>query len=165
MMSLRKLHIFTDGSVHAQAKLGYGAYLIVDDLNASLEFLTTQVKLKRFEQTSSSKLELQTVLWALSEVLLVAKEEEFSVSVYTDCQNIIGLPKRRERLEQNNYFSSKQKRLNHYELYQEFYRVSAALNCEFVKVSGHKPSHQKNGIEKIFGLVDKLSRHALRKNI
>jgi hypothetical protein len=55
-----------------------------------------------------------------------------------DSQNIIALLRRRARLEQNHYFSSKNKRLNHYELYQEFYRWNTMLNCRFVKVAGHQ---------------------------
>jgi ribonuclease HI len=41
----------------------------------------------------------------------------------------MNLPSRRARLEQNDYFSSKNKRLNHYELYQQFYRLNSRLNC------------------------------------
>ena len=164
------LHIFTDGSVNPQLKVGYGAYLVVSDLSVSLDLLKDRdllkktVKVKHFEQTSSTKLELQTVLWALGEMITLANGSDVTLTVHTDSQNIIGLAARRSRLEQSNYFSSKNKRLNNYELYQEFYRLTSKIKCELVKVKGHKASHKKNEIDKLFSLVDRASRNALREN-
>jgi len=158
------LQIFTDGSVNTQFKVGYGAYLVVPDLNAAIDSLKSTVKVKRFEQTSSTKLELQTLLWSLEEMTALANGNDIILTVYTDSQNIIGLPGRRARLQQNNYFSSKNKRLNNYELYQEFYRLTARLNCKFVKVIGHQASHKKDVIDELFGLVDQASRRAMREN-
>ena len=156
-------HIFTDGSVDTHLKVGYGAYLVVSDLGAPIESLKDTVKVKRFEQTSSTKLELQTLLWALEETIALANEGDIALTAYTDSQNIIGLPGRRGRLEQSNYSSSKNKRLNNYELYQEFYQLTSKLNCEFIKVAGHQAFSKKNEIEKLFGLVDQASRRALRE--
>ena len=158
------LNIFTDGSVNTQLKFGYGACLVVSDLDTPIELLKDTVKVKRFEHTSSTKLELQTLLWALNETIASANGNDISLTLYTDSQNIIGLPRRRARLEQNNYFSSKNKRLNNYELYQEFYRLTDKLNCQFIKVIGHQASRKKDGVDKLFGLVDQASRRALRDN-
>jgi hypothetical protein len=159
-----QLHIFSDGSVNTHLKVGYGAYFVVSDLGSSVESLKDMVKIKRFEQTSSTKLELQTFLWALGETSALANGSDIALTAYTDSQNIIGLPRRRAHLEQNNYFSNKNKRLKNCELYQEFYRLTAKLNCGFIKVAGHQAFSRKNQIEKLFGLVDQASRRALRKN-
>ena len=156
------LYVFADGSVNSKFKVGYGAYLVVSDLSQPLNTLQDAVKVKRFEQTSSTKLELQTVLCVLGEIVL-AEGRDVAISVYTDCQNIIGLPNRRIRLEENNYFSSKNKRLNNHELYQEFYQLTSDLTCEFIKVVGHQASRKKEGIDRLFGLVDRASRRALRE--
>ncbi len=158
------LRVFTDGSVNTQLKVGYGAYLVVSDLNASTDSLKDTVKVKRFEQTSSTKLELQTLLWSLEEIIALANGSDMTLTVYTDSQNIIGLPGRRARLEQSNYFSSKNRRLNNHELYQEFYRFTTKLNCKLVKVVGHQASSKKNQIDRLFGLVDQASRRALRED-
>ncbi|MFV2055315.1 MAG: hypothetical protein ACC707_02565 [Thiohalomonadales bacterium] len=56
------LLVFTDGSVDTKLKVGYGAYLLVSDLSASINSLKDTVKVQRFEQTSSTTLELQTLL-------------------------------------------------------------------------------------------------------
>jgi len=158
------LHIFIDGSVNTQLKIGYGACLMVSDLNTPIELLKETVRVKRFEQTSSTQLELQTLLWALGETIAFESTSDMALTVYTDSQNIIGLPERCTHLEESDYFSSKNKRLNNYELYQEFYRLTSRLTCEFVKVIGHQSSSKKDEIEKLFGLVDQASRRALRKD-
>jgi len=153
-----ELMLLTDGSVNTKSNIGYGAYLVVSERGLSLDSLRTQVKVRRFENMSSTKLELQTLLWALKDI----KAPGSKVIVYTDSQNIMELQGRRDRLEQNDFFSKKNQRLNNYELYQEFYRITDQLDCEFVKVRGHQVSNQKNDIDRLFTLVDRASRNALR---
>ena len=153
-----ELILLTDGSVNTKSNFGYGAYLVVSERGLSLDSLRTQVKVRRFEHTSSTKLELQTLLWALNDI----KAPGSKVIVYTDSQNIMGLQGRRDRLEQNDFISRKNQRLNNYELYQAFYKITDQLNCEFVKVHGHRVSNQKGDIDRLFTLVDSASRNALR---
>ncbi len=155
---MNELMLLTDGSVNTQSNIGYGAYLVVSEHGLSVDLLRPRVNVKRFEHTSSTKLELQTLLWALSDIQALMS----NMVVYTDSQNIMGLMGRRDRLEQNDYRSKKNKRLNNYELYQEFYEMTDQLDCKFVKVSGHQVSNQKDDIARIFTLVDRASRNALR---
>ncbi len=152
--------LFTDGSVNAQTKIGYGAYLVVSDPELSLEELSKQVKVKCFAPTSATKLELQTLLWALDDL----QESKRPLIVVTDSQNIIGLQNRRVRLEQSDYRSKKKTHLNNYELYQDFYRRMDQLNCELIKVQGHQASKHKNDMDRLFTLVDRASRNALRED-
>ena len=85
------------------------------------------------------------------------------IEVYTDCQNMIGLLNRKEKLEALDYHSRSGKLLNHSELYRNFFRIIARYNCEFIKVEGHKKKILKNSIDEIFNIVDKAARNALRK--
>ena len=156
-----ELILLTDGSVNTHSHIGYGAYLAVSERGLSLDALRPRVKVRRFEHTSSTKLELQTLLWALSDIQPLGSR----VIVYTDSQNIIGLQGRRARFEENEYRSRKGKRLNNYELYQEYYRMTDQLDCEFVKVRGHQRSDQKDDIDRLFTLVDRASRNALREEM
>ena len=151
--------LYTDGSVNTISKIGYGAYLFISEDGLSLDSLKRHIKVKRFEETTSTKLELQTLLWALSSI----EVNECKIVVYTDSQNIISLLERRERLEQNNYSSKKNKLIKNYKLYQDFYKITDQLNCKFIKVRGHKRSIQKNNIDQLFTLVDRASRNALRQ--
>jgi ribonuclease HI len=130
----------------------------VPEPGLSLEGLISQVRVKRFTQTSSTKLELQTLLWALSDIQVSGRK----VTIYTDSQNIINLPGRREQLERKAYRSSKNRLLSNHDIYQEFYRLTDLLDYELVKVHGHLASKQKKDIDRLFTLVDRASRQALR---
>jgi ribonuclease HI len=152
------LMLLMDGSVNTRSNIGYGAYLAVSECVFSLDSLRARVKVRRFEHTSSTKLELQTLLWALRDIKALGGK----VIVYTDSQNIMSLQGRRDRFEQNNYRSKKNKLLNNFDLYQEFYRTTDQLNCNFVKVRGHQGSTPKDDIDRLFTLVDRASRRALR---
>jgi len=157
---VKEILLFTDGSVNVQTKIGFGASLIVTDLAQSINKLKPDVKLKRFENTSSTKLELQTLLWALNEIgPWVSK-----VIIYTDSQNIAGLPERRSRLEKHNFQTKNNEYIKNYKLYQDFYRLTDILNCELIKVRGHQQKSKKDSIHKIFTLVDRASRKALRSD-
>ncbi len=160
LFQMDELMLFTDGSVNTQSNIGYGAYLAVSERGLSLNSVRMSVKVRRFEHTSSTKLELQTLLWALNDIQALGRK----VILYTDSQNILGLQGRREQFEQNDYRSKKNKRLSNYELYQEFYRMIDHLDCELVKVRGHQVSNQKDDISKLFTLVDRAARKALRED-
>jgi ribonuclease HI len=145
------IELFTDGSVNTKTKIGVGAYLVSSN--------TSQVQTKVFENTSSTKLELQTLLWALNEIQHLSN----TITVYTDSQNIVGLLGRRQKLEKNNYISKNGKQLNNYDLYQKFYSLFDRLNISIQKVKGHKATINKDEIDKLFTIVDRASRNALRK--
>lgn len=156
---MNELLLFTDGSVNTKSKTGVGACLAVANPDLNPEELRKQVKIKQFENTSSTRLELETLLWALTEFA----SSGIRIIVYTDSQNITGLLRRRERLEKNDYRSKNNRLMNNHDLYREFYQVIDELDCEFVKVTGHQPSRQKDKIHRLFTLVDRASRKALRK--
>ena len=52
---MNELKLFTDGSVHAQSGIGYGAYLSLSEHRLPVESLTAHVQTKRFTHTSSFK--------------------------------------------------------------------------------------------------------------
>lgn len=147
--------LFTDGSVNPQKRIGFGAYLSVSDKNE-----VSEVQVKKFENTSSTQLELETLLWALESIPLTTE-----LVIYTDCQNILGLPARREGLEQRDYHSKTGKPIKHTLLYQKFFELCDTYQCSFIKVKGHKKTHLKDDVDKLFTLVDKASRNALRSHI
>lgn len=153
--------MFTDGSVHVQSGIGYGAFLFTSDLEDSIDTLKSNIQIKRFESTSSTKLELQIFLFALSEI---DKDSEH-VIVYSDSQNLFQLMDRRLRLEQNNYRSKTNRPLNNAELYRAIFSIIDNYNIQFVKVKGHKQSKEKNRVDQVFTLVDRACRSALRKEI
>ncbi|MDF7800399.1 hypothetical protein P4C99_13055 [Pontiellaceae bacterium B1224] len=147
------MQLFTDGSVHPPSGIGYGAYLAVIDSTAKHE-----VKVRRFEKTSCSQLEIMTLIWALREL------QPETVTIYTDSQTIIGLPARRNRFEEREYLTRQNKPVRHADLYRTFFMLTDPIDCTFIKVKGHRVSHEKTNIDRLFTLVDRAARQALRSD-
>jgi ribonuclease HI len=156
---MNRIMLFSDGSVDVHSGIGFGAYLAVTEQELLQETLKKQVQVKRFEQTSSVRLELQALLWGLKCVPAGGNR----IVIYTDSQAIVGLPGRRSRLEKRDYYSKNNRRIKNHEIYREFFRITSLIDCEFIKVRGHQPSHRKDNIHRLFSLVDRASRNALRK--
>lgn len=158
---MNQIMIFTDGSAHPQSRVGYGAYIIVHPDEVSLDPKHFTVHLRRFEDTSSAQLEIQTVLWALNS----APKTEMSLAIYTDSQTITHLHKRRRSLEDNEYRTKANQQLKHHQLYRDFYSITDQTHCVFIKVKGHKRSDERDWIDRVFHLVDRASRSALRAEL
>lgn len=164
--------LFTDGSLNPQHKLGIGVYLLFPGSllekplsDNGIIKLSEQLKKKKFEDVSSTKLEIETVLWALGDCLELFKNNKLHrLTLYTDSQCVDGLLKRRANLEDNE-FISKSKNLPHKNtaLYREFYSLYDKLEFEVIKVKGHSPSRYHNEIQRIFSMVDKAARRKLKE--
>ena len=108
---MNRYALFTDVSLNPTLKLGFGAYLVIP--SSFLEIpperiirseLVEQIKLRRFEVTSSTKLEVQTLLWALEEFQKESSGSRFgTLDVYSDSQCVTGLQRRRSKLEMNGF--------------------------------------------------------------
>lgn len=148
--------LFTDGSVHPPSKTGYGACLIAETAGVPAAGRQHEVLVKRFENTSSTRLEIETLLWALSLI------KPCRITIYSDSQNLIGLPGRRTRLEQQHFCSADGQPLHNAALYREFFRITDRFDCTFIKIKGHRRSREKSGLDQLFTLVDRAARQALR---
>ena len=129
---------------------------------SNLEFAKNSIEVRRFESTSSTKLELETLLWALNQVTPKLNTLSNQLKIYTDSQNIIGLLGRRKALQQNDYYSKNNNLLANYLLYEEFYEISDRLQFELIKVKGHKKLEQQNNADRHFALVDRAARRAMK---
>ncbi len=65
---MEKIELFTDSSVNPKAKVGFAAFLVKNDKDTILESLNKSIKIKKFENTSSTRIELQSLLWAINEI-------------------------------------------------------------------------------------------------
>ena len=150
--------LLTDGSVHTQTKTGTGASLLIRtaEQTLSLETLRTRIKVQQFIDTSSTKLELQTLLWSLSEL----PQDCDHLTIYTDSQNIINLAGRRARFEAHDFHSQRGLPLRNTELYQAYFKATDVLDFGLIKVKGHQATRKRNQIDQLFALVDKASRKA-----
>ena len=46
---MKKIKLFTDSSVNPQEKIGFGAYLFMEEKDISFEEMKKNIKIKRFE--------------------------------------------------------------------------------------------------------------------
>ena len=159
--------LFTDVSVSPGLKLGVGAYVMMPAsfLEASSGVIgrpqiTGRLKVRRFEGTSSTRLELQTVLWALTEN---RRGLHGSLTIYSDSQSVLGLIKRKPRLLAGGFRSKKTNReLGNASLYRQFYELHDELGFHVIKMDGHSASRGHDAAHRIFSFVDKEARKALK---
>lgn len=151
-------YIFCDISVEPKSKIGFGAYLVLNDLTEEIH--DKNIRLVELVDTSSTKAEIETFITALNSI----PNDTSDLIIYTDSQCLEGILDRRKRLEKKN-FQGRGGELNNAELYKEIYKLYDKLHFKIVKVRGHAKVNEQNKYEKIFSFVDKASRRALREII
>jgi len=170
--SIDSYALFTDVSLDTGHKCGMGAYLFIPvsflrekNHSISREDIAVRLKIRRFENTSSTRLEVQTVLWALDEIeKTVSKNNPIMLQVYTDSQCVTGLPGRRSRLNSCNFISQKTGQpLKNADLYRTFYELNDKIGFSVTKVSGHTPASSRDTVHHIFACVDQEARKALKR--
>jgi len=168
---MKQYALFSDVSANPQLKCGVGACLIlpVSFLESAPQEIdrsdiTRRIRFRMFTDTSSTKLEIQTLLWALEQYRTeFPAAEPGRLRIYTDSQCLVGLPGRRAGLEARQLLSRRSGQLlSNAVLYQAWYRVSDALGCELVKVAGHTRACSGDTVQQIFSHVDQAARKALR---
>lgn len=166
---MNRLALFTDISLDPKSGRGIGAYVAIDTSYLTISAqeverseISERLCLRRFENTSSTRLEVQTVLWALEEQLGKKSTDPAELFLYTDSQCVAGLLRRRGRLEAGGFKSGKTRLLiKNAALYQRFYELHDELRFEVIKVAGHCPSCTHDTVHRIFSFVDKEVRRAL----
>jgi ribonuclease HI len=164
--------LFTDVSLNPTLRLGVGAYLPVpapflERSPQSIEGseIDRRLMIRKFEGTSSTRLEVQTVLWALEDYQNRLKGPwPETIQVYSDSQCVAGLLKRRPGLEADGLpGQSTNHPLKNISLYRKFYEFYDEMGFEVIKVAGHSRSCSHNAVHRIFSMVDKEARKALRQ--
>jgi predicted GIY-YIG superfamily endonuclease/ribonuclease HI len=162
--------LFTDVSLNPQRKCGVGAYcavpvsfLAVPPDSIDRTAIAERLVVRRVEDTSSTKLEVQTVVWALEAYTNeLHRPGTGKLRVYSDSQCVAGLPGRRAGLEGRGFLSKSTHRpLLHADLYRRFYELADELGCEVVKVAGHARSRSHDTVHRVFSWVDKEARKEL----
>ena len=165
---MNSLALFTDVSVNPQRRLGIGGYLLVPVSSLEQEpdnfergAVTARLVIKRFEDTTSTKLEVQTVLWALDELREEpAGADPGALRIYTDSQCVAGLLGRRAGLTGRDFVARRSGRpLAHAPLYRAFYTTYDRLGFQLIKVAGHTRTHDT--VQRVFSHVDREVRKAL----
>ncbi len=163
--------LFTDASMNSQLGLGVGGYLFLPAsfLDAGPDSIDTpdiigRLVTRRFTAAGSTQLEIQTMLWALEDYRSALTGSRCGeLSVYTDSQCVAGLLQRRSGLENKKYISGKTNRvMKNASLYRAFYTLHDELGIKVVKVTGHGRLSSRDTVHRIFSIVDREVRKAMR---
>ncbi len=169
---MNRFALFIDGSLNPPRKIGVGAYLAVP-----ISFLDTPVvrinkaevadKLifRRFADTSSTTLEVQSVIWAIENYMDESgKSGNIMLNVYSDSSCVAGLLRRRSALESKGFVSSRTNRpLRNAPLYRRFYELYDEYGFEVIKVAGHTSAGSHDAVHRVFSFVDREVRRRLKK--
>ena len=162
--------LFTDVSVNPQRRLGIGGYLLLpvsfleqEPHDIEHNALAARIRVRRFAETSSTKLEVQTVLWALEDSREgLADAAPGTLRMYTDSQCVAGLMERRPGLTDGDFLARRSGRpLAHAPLYRAFYAAYDRLGFQLIKVPGHARTDTHDTVQRIFSCVDREVRKAL----
>jgi ribonuclease HI len=168
-----KLLLFTDAATSPQACVAVGAFLCLTplELDEYAEFTHTGLSAKlagsiaynTYASKKSTWSEIQTVIDALYHI-----QKNFPpgkhIEIYTDCQTLCDLMQgRKEKLEKNNFITRTGKVLQNADLYKELFAITEKFKIRIFKIKGHAATMNRLTIhEKIFSILDKLSRKKLR---
>lgn len=168
---MNKLLLFTDVSVNPKKNIGVGAYylannsimeLLPEDINK--DNILRAIQYFEFEDTSSTKLEVQIAITALKEISKSIKNlETYQVKLITDSQCVAELLDRRKKLEDKDFISSATNLPHqHTELYKEFYQLHDAIKFDVEKIAGHSKTEDKETLDIVFSVIDRSVRAKLR---
>lgn len=167
---MNSLALFSDVSLDPKRKLGVGGYLVVPTsfIETSPEIIkgseiAERLVVQNFEGTSCTRLEVQTVLWAIEACSEILKDSRpGKLDVYSDSQCVAGLLRRRPGLEANGFLSKRTNNLlKNASLYRKFYEFHDRIGFKVIKVAGHTRSCSHDTVHRIFSFVDKEVRKAL----
>ncbi len=126
--------------------------------------LENRVSYEIYKSKKSTWSEIKTVIHALQSLQKQFDQRNQKIEIYTDCQSLCDLlGRRKEKLEENNFITSRGSLLQNAELYKELYLITNKFQVIIFKVKGHQAkSNTMVWQEKIFTILDKLSRKKLR---
>lgn len=132
----------------------------IEDLYAKL---ANKITYKQYTSKKSTWSEIKTIIDSLNFIHQNSTEVK-KIEIYTDCQSFCDLlNKRKEKLLKTNFITRTGKVLQNAGLYKELFFIAEKFQLHIFKVKGHHPKSNRVSLqEKIFSVLDKLSRRKLR---
>ena len=164
--------IFCDSSFDAKSRTGVGGMLILpsNELSSQIPIAELRVITKLFTNMTSARLELTTILWALSFFKKSFSEEKANkpyypdTMVFSDCKTILDLPSRRDQLQRRGFKSKRTNQpLSNADLYKKYFILYDEIKTQIIWLKGHSSSRYHDVVQSIFSRVDKTTRARLRK--
>lgn len=168
------ISIFTDAATSPQQGIAIGAFLIFSEedkaqfaecnINARTDILSKKIIYHTYASNKSTWSEIKTVIEALNYVQNFL-QPGIAIELFTDCKSVCDLlGKRKKKLEENKFITKSGKILQHAILYQELFTLTEKFQIQVFKIKGHQAKSNNLTLdEKIFSVLDKLSRKKMRE--
>ncbi|MBN2803907.1 MAG: hypothetical protein JXR91_12515 [Deltaproteobacteria bacterium] len=166
--------IFSDASFSNELKTGVGGFVIIASNKGAKVFGDDDFAVHTFSFTEQNNIrcEFRALFEGLAQLKSTLADklnlsnntisEHVELTIFTDCRTISDLPRRRERLEANNFLSKKTKtQLANADLYIEFFKLYDQFLPTIHWIKGHIPKNERTYINKIFSTVDQATRKKL----
>lgn len=168
--SLQKIFIYTDASFSSSLGLAVSGYLFFDSetSHATSEVVEANIQTRSFKVKNNIRAEIMGANIILKELndeinLKDIDLKNVEINLYSDCQTLIDLLRRRDKLQANNFISSKKKaELANADLYKEFYALYDLIKPQINWVKGHSRNAGQSVEQKNFQIIDKKVRKELR---
>jgi ribonuclease HI len=166
------IYVYSDASFSKKHGHGIGGYLIFvkKSHHESGDVANAVFVTEKFDEKNNIRVELKTAIRALKSTEsmrgadALEDENDCRVNLYTDCQSIVVLSARRERLEASHNISKRKGTpLANADLYQAFFTICDILHPKIFWVKGHSSNRGRSFIERNFSYVDRAVRMELRK--
>lgn len=156
------LYIYTDASFSKSHDLAVMGYVVFKNkLEHELADVSKlHVNINSVKEKNNIRAEVKATILALNSCPTGS-----NVILFSDCQTVVGLPRRKEKLIASKFIGRKENILNNADIYQEFYKESDRVQLIIHWIEGHISKDKKNKSHNIFSSVDKKVRRKLREII
>lgn len=154
------IYIYCDASFSKIYQIAIIGSLIFKNNNEHQFKLSSeaQSKLIQIREINNIRAEIKGVILALQSC-----PREKHIVLFTDCQTLSELIRRRPHLEKSNYISKNKKaELANADLYKKFYLLYDQIKPEIFWVKGHSEKSNATLQQKHFSYIDKMVRSKLR---
>lgn len=164
------LFLYTDASFNPRHKIAVSGWSLFNNLTEHELGQSLISKLQIFEEKTNIRAELKGAITALEFIMEFKKNETHSdlpqVQLFTDCQAVSDLLRRRKKLERDDFISATQdKKLSNSDLYQKFFLIYDKIVPIIHWIKGHSRDNNRNSIQKNFRMLDQSVRKKLRDSI
>jgi ribonuclease HI len=157
------MYVYSDASFsqkHNIAVIG-AAIFRTSHAHDSLAIENANLQIEQIDERNCIRAELRSAISALKSCVTGAH-----VKMFCDCQAIVELPSRKQRLESLDFMSQRTKQaLANADLYRQFFAILRQIHLEILWVKGHAPSQAGNHIQKNFSYLDRRIRQTLRAKV
>lgn len=158
------VHMYTDASFNNIKLVGVSGFIIFknDEEHKTGVIPSSLICTMKFPEKTNIRAELRGAILALE---AAGSQKNISkINLYTDCEVIPNLLKRRKKLESVGFMSGRKKEiLSNADLYQKLFALYDQLHPTICWVKGHTSKKNQTLIQKNFSHIDKIVRKELRR--